>query len=87
VSRTRWVLGENHQIVKSPEKVRKGTVEKVSHEVWDCQEIPRRAQGGTNFTVKLQAEGRQLSLNRESATEFAMKYAIGEILFLEMRLG
>ncbi len=40
-----------------------------------------------NFTVKLHAEERQLSVNRESATEFAMKYAIGEILFLEVRLG
>ncbi len=49
--------------------------------------VHRGVPSEPNFTVKLQAEGRQLSLNRESATEFAMKYAIGEILFLEVRLG
>ena len=32
-----------------------------------------------------QAEGQQLSVNRESATLFAMKYAIGEILFFGVR--
>src|SRR5216684_1518720 len=40
-----------------------------------------------NSTVKLQAEGRQLRVDRESATLFAMKYAIGEILFLGVRCG
>jgi hypothetical protein len=40
-----------------------------------------------NFTVKLQADGQQLSVNRESATLFAMKYAIGEILFLAVLFG
>ena len=45
--------------------------------------VHRGVPSEPNFTVKLQAEGRQLGLNRE----FAMKYAIGEILFLEVRLG
>lgn len=49
--------------------------------------VHRGVASGPKFTVKLQAEGRQLSVNLESATEFAMKYAIGEILFLEVRLG
>src|SRR5258708_39363072 len=40
-----------------------------------------------NSTVKVQAEGRQLRVDRESATLFAMKYAIGEILFLGVRCG
>ncbi len=40
-----------------------------------------------NSTVRLQAEGRQLRVDRESATLFAMKYAIGEILFLGVRCG
>ena len=40
-----------------------------------------------NFTVKLQAEGRQLSMNRESSTLFAMKYTIGEIFFLRVLFG
>ena len=40
-----------------------------------------------SFTDKFQAGGLKLSVNGESATEFAMKYVIGEILFLEVRLG
>jgi hypothetical protein len=49
--------------------------------------VPGEVASEPDLTVKLQAEGRQLSMNRESATEFAMKYAISEILFLEVRLG
>jgi len=36
-----------------------------------------------NFAVKLQVEGRQLGVDPESATLFAMKYAIGEIFSSE----
>jgi hypothetical protein len=49
--------------------------------------VHRGVPSEPNFTVKLQAEGRQLSVNRESATLFAMKYAISEILFLKVGLG
>lgn len=40
-----------------------------------------------SFTDKFQAGGLKLSVNRESATLFAMKDAIGEILFLGVRSG
>jgi hypothetical protein len=49
--------------------------------------VHRGVPSELNFTVKLQAEGRQLSVNRESARVFAMKYAISEILFLKVGLG
>lgn len=49
--------------------------------------VHRGAPSEPNFTVKLQAEGRQSSVNRESATEFVMEYAIGEIFPLGVRLG
>jgi hypothetical protein len=60
MSCTRWVLGENYQIVKSPEKVRREMVKKGSREIWDCQEIPRGAlvvAAEPSFTDKLQAAG------------------------------
>ena len=47
----------------------------------------RGAASEPNSTVKLQTEGHQLSVNCEPATDFAMKYAIGEILFLRVRSG
>lgn len=85
---TSWVLGEKREIVKSPEKVRKETVEKVSHEACDCQEIARGAQGVAtepNFTGKLPAMRGQFGVNRKSVPLLAMKYAIGEIIFLSVR--
>src|SRR6266481_8399620 len=42
---------------------------------------------GLNFTDKLQAARRQLSVNRKSTPLLAMKYAIGEITFLGVRFG
>jgi hypothetical protein len=65
-------------------------VKKGSHEIWDCQEIARGAQvvaAEPNSRVKLQAEGRQFSVNPKSSPPLAMKYAISEIIFLSVQFG
>ena len=49
--------------------------------------VHRGVPSEPSFTDKFQAGGLKLSVNRESATLFAMKYAIGKILFLEVPLG
>jgi len=44
--------------------------------------VRRRVATEANFRNQLLAVRRALSVNRESATLFAMKYAIGEITFI-----
>ena len=70
--------------------MRREMIKNGSHEIWDCQKIARGAQvlaAEPNFMVKLQAEGRQFSVNPKSLPPLAMKYAIGEITFLGVWSG
>jgi hypothetical protein len=58
VSRTRWVLGENYQIVKSPEKVRNERSRKLAMKYEIAKKlvaVRSGVQAEPNFTVEFQA--------------------------------
>jgi hypothetical protein len=55
-----------------------------------AQEIGGGSQwstSGAELHCRVSGRGRQLSVNRKSVPRLAMKYAIGEVLFLRVRFG
>lgn len=81
---TRWVLGADREILKWPEKIRRGTVENRSHQSRDWQELFAAAPVSNEETLPVPTSGSTTTpeCDGRRRQEIVMKYATNEILIL-----